>query len=211
MIRILLADDHKMMREGLRALLLNQSDMEIVGEAEDGESTVRLAGELAPDVVLMDVEMPGCNGINAARRILSAQESARIVALSIHSEAQFVTGMLAAGALAYLLKDCAFDELTRAIRGVMSGKIYLSAKIRDNVLEDYLRVVNKDPLLSPRQEEVLRLLAKGMTAKETAAQLGLNIKTVEMHRQHVMEKVGTRSMVKLIKYAIREGISSLNQ
>lgn len=211
MIRILLADDHKMMREGLRALLLNQSDMEVVGEAENGESTVRLARELSPDVVLMDVEMPGLNGINAARRILSVQKSARIVALSIHSEAQFVTGMLAAGALAYLLKDCACDELTRAIRSVMSGEIYLSAKIRDNVLEDYLRVINQDPLLSPRQEEVLRLLAKGMTAKETAAQLGLNIKTVEMHRQHVMEKVGTRSMVKLIKYAIREGISSLNR
>lgn len=211
MIRILLADDHKMMREGLRALLLNQSDMEVVGEAEDGESTVRLARELAPDVVLMDVEMPGFNGIQAARQILGAKENVRIVALSIHAETQFVAGMLAAGAGAYLLKDCAFDELAQAIRGAMSGEIYLSSAIRNTVLEDYLRVVKQDPLLSPRQEEVLRLLAKGMTAKEIALQLGLNIKTVEMHRQHVMGKVGTRSMVKLIKYAIREGLSSLNR
>lgn len=209
--RILLADDHRMMREGLRALLLNQADMEVVGEAEDGESVVRLALELAPDVVLMDVEMPGFNGIHAARQILAAKEKVRIVALSIHSEAQFVTGMLAAGACAYLLKDCAFDELTQAIRGAMAGKIVLSPAIRNNALEDYLRGVNESPLLSPRQEEVLRLLAKGMAAKEIAVQLGIHAKTVEMHRQHIMEKVGTRSLVRLIKYAIREGLSSLNQ
>ncbi|MBI3987704.1 MAG: response regulator transcription factor [Lentisphaerae bacterium] len=199
-----------MMREGLRTLLLNQADMEIVGEAEDGESVVRLARELAPDVVLMDVEMPGFNGIHAARQILAVQETVRIVALSIHAETQFVTGMLAAGACAYLLKDCAFDELIQAIRGAMAGKIVLSPEIRNNALEDYRRGVNTPPLLSPRQEEVLRLLAKGMTAREIAAHLGIHAKTVEMHRQHVMKKVGTRSLVRLIKYAIREGLSSLN-
>lgn len=210
-IRILIADDHKIMCDGLRALLEGQPDMEVVGEAEDGESTVRLAKELSPDVVIMDVGMPGFNGIEAAKQILAAGKNVRIVALSVHSETQFVAGMLAAGAWAYLLKDCAFDELTQAIRCAMSGQVYLSQRIRGNVIEDYLRLVNRKSLLSPRQQEVLRLLASGITVKEIAFQLGLSVKTVEMHRQHIMEKLGTRSMVKLIKYAIREGISSLDK
>ena len=215
MIRVLLADDHKILRQGLRTLLEQEDDIHIVGEADNGRSSATLAGELAPDVVIMDVAMPDLNGIDATRRITEAEPKARVLALSMHSDGRYVKGMLQAGARGYILKDCAAEELTRAIRTVMAGQVYVSPGVTGAIVDDYVRQlssatgVDEAATLTHREREVLQLLAEGGTTANIAAELHLSVKTIETHRKHIMDKLGLRSIAELTKYAIREGITTL--
>jgi DNA-binding NarL/FixJ family response regulator len=213
-IRVLLADDHKITREGLRSLLEKQQDMDVVAEAENGRAAVRLAHELLPNVVIMDVTMPGLNGMEAARQIVSRFPNIKIIALSMHSDSLFVTEMLRSGASGYLLKDCAFDELALAIRAVASGKTYLSPSISGVVVEDYLRRLTKtgfssSDVLTDREREVLQLMAEGKSTKQIALKLSISVKTVETHRRQIMHKLDIYTVAELTKYAIRKGLTSL--
>ncbi len=213
-IKIILADDHKIVRDGLRSLLEKHSGMEVVAEASDGREAMKLIRELKPDVVVMDITMPDLNGIEATRQITSGYPKVKVVALSVHSDKRFVLGMLQAGAAGYLLKDCAFEELADAIRAVVESHTYLSPEISDIVIKDYVRqsssperVVSSS--LTAREREVLQLMAEGSATKTIASTLNVSVKTVETHRQHIMNKLNTRSVAELTKYAIREGLTSL--
>jgi two-component system, NarL family, response regulator NreC len=213
-IKVLLADDHKIVRDGLRTLLEKHADIAVLGEAEDGREALHLTRKLSPDIVVMDIAMPELNGIEATRQILSEYPGVKIVALSMHSDKRFVSEMLKAGASAYLLKDCAFEELITAIRTIMKGKIYLSPGIAGVVLEDYIRSDRKTELsvfsqLTDREREVLQLMAEGKTTKEVAAHLNVSIKTVETHRTNIMTKLDIHTIAELTKYAIREGLTTL--
>ena len=212
--RVLLADDHRIMREGLRALLKNESRIEVVGEAEDGRGTVSLAKKLRPAVVIMDVAMPDLNGIEATRQIIAAAPTVRVLALSMHADRRFVNKMLQAGAAGYMLKDCAFEELAVAIQTVAGGQNYLSSQIASIVLKDYLHhalpTVTPDvPVLTPRKLEILQLLAEGKSTKQVADVLHVSPKTVETHRKQIMDKLGVYTIAELTKYAVREGLTSL--
>jgi len=213
-IRILLADDHRITRQGLRSLLDEQSDMEVVAEAEEGRTAVRLVRELLPDVVIMDVSMPDLNGMEAARQIKGEFSNVKMVALSMHSDSLFVTEMLRSGASGYLLKDCAFEELAGAIRTVVAGKTYLSPSISGVVLDDYLHRLSKadfsgSDVLTNREREVLQLLAEGKSTKQIALKLHISAKTVETHRRQTMNKLDIHTVAELTKYAIRKGLTSL--
>ena len=213
-IRILLADDHKITRQGLRSLLEKQPDMEVVAEAEEGRTAVRLVQELVPNVVIMDVSMPDLNGMEATRRIIAEFPNVKIIALSMHSDSLFVTEMLRSGASGYLLKDCAFEELERAIRTVMANKTYLSPSISGVVVDDYLHRLSKadfsnSEVLSDREREVLQLVAEGKSTKQIALKLHISTKTVETHRRQVMNKLDIHTVAELTKYAIRKGLTSL--
>ena len=212
-IKVLIADDHQIMREGLRAMLEKEHDIVVLGEAEDGRMIERLARELAPDVIIMDVAMPDLNGIEATRQIVAELPGVKIIALSMHDDRRFVLNMLKAGAAGYMLKDSAFTDLAKAIRVVMSGKTYLSHEVTDIVVKDY--VSSSQPaessafhLLSPREREVLQLLAEGKTSAQIGEKLHISVKTVETHRQQIMIKLKIRSVAELTKYAIREGLTS---
>jgi DNA-binding NarL/FixJ family response regulator len=214
--RILLADDHKITRQGLRSLLEKEKDMEIIAEADNGRTAVQLAAELAPDVIIMDVTMPDLNGVEATKQILAKSPDVKIIALSMHSDALFVTEMLKNGAAGYLLKDCAFEELTRAIRTVADGKTYLSPAISGVVIEDYLHRLNtnefKGPdILSDREKEVVQLMAEGNSTKQIALKLHISVKTVETHRRQIMSKLDIHNVAELTKYAIRKGITTLEK
>ncbi|MEJ2697124.1 MAG: response regulator transcription factor [Candidatus Sulfobium sp.] len=213
-INVFLADDHKFIRDGLRTLLEKHPAIKVVGEAEDGRSTVRMVGDLKPDIVILDVAMPDLNGIEAARQIIADHPDIKIIALSMHSDRRFVAEMLKAGASAYLSKDYVFDELESVIRTVLADKIYLSPDISGIVVESYVRHTPKPEssaytLLSDREREVLQLLAEGRTAKEIAEELNVSIKTVETHRTNIMNKLGIHRLAELTKYAVREGLTSL--
>ncbi len=213
-MRILLADDHKIMREGLKALLEKQEDILVIAEAENGLDAVRLTQKLKPDVVIMDIGMPELNGVEATRRIVAEVPGAKVIALSMHSDRRFVIEMLKVGASGYLLKDSASEELTLAIRAVAANQPYLSPKITDVVIKDYLSALSKtEPtaftILTAREREVLQLLAEGKTTKQIASALHVSVKTIETHRQQMMEKLNIRSIAELTKYAIREGLTSL--
>ncbi|MDY0045079.1 MAG: response regulator transcription factor [Syntrophales bacterium] len=211
--KILLAEDHKIVRDGLRTLIGSEPGMEVVAEAEDGRSAVRLAHELSPDVIIMDIAMPDMNGIDATRVIIRENPKVKVIALSMYSDRRFVSGMLEAGASGYLLKDCAFEELVRAIRSVMSNQIYLSPTIAGIVVNRY---IGKSPgsessvftNLTPREREILQILAEGMSTKKIAYHLNISVKTVETHRRNIMEKLNIHSISELVKYAIREGLTS---
>jgi len=213
--RILLADDHKIMREGLRSLLDEALDMEVVAEAEDGRTAVQLAKKLSPDVIVMDITMPDLNGVEATRQILRDAPRAKVVALSMHSDRQFVARMLEAGASGYVLKDAAFEELATAIRAVVTGRVHLSSRITGLVVEDYVqRLPGTEPKVSspltPREREVLQLLAEGKGTKEAARLLHVSPKTIETHRRNIMERLNLHGIAELTKYAIREGLTSLD-
>jgi len=215
-IKILLADDHKITRQGLRSLLEKDDDMEVVAEAEEGRTAVQLARELLPDVVIMDVSMPDLNGMQATRQIVSESENVKIIALSMHSDTLFVSEMLKNGASGYLLKDCAFEELRRAIRTVVAGKTYLSPSISALVVEGYLQRLAKSDssgleMLTEREREVLQLLAEGKSTKEIALKLHISVKTVETHRRQIMNKLNIYTVAELTKYAIRKGLTSLEK
>ena len=213
-IKVLLADDHRIVREGLRVLLETEGDMEVIAEAEDGLALVGLVQEMSPDIVLMDVAMPNLNGIEATRQIIGTAPSIKVLALSMYSDRQFVIGMLSAGASGYLLKDCAFEELTQAIHAVAANRTYLSPGIADIVVKEYLHHLEKTgssafSVLTAREREMLQLLAEGRTVREIARDLCLSVKTIETHRQHIMTKLNIHSIANLTKYAISEGLTSL--
>lgn len=213
-IKILLADDHKIVRDGLRTLLEEEKDMEVIAEAEGGETAIRLARELVPDVVVMDVGMSDLNGIEATQQILSRNPEVKVIALSMHSDKRSVGGMLKAGATGYVLKDCAFGELAEAIRTVSSGQIYLSPRMAHVVVDGYVRQTIPDEkkkvsALTAREQEVLQLLTEGKTTREVAAMLQLSVRTVETHRQQIMNKLDIHKSPELVKYAVREGLISI--
>ena len=211
-IQILIADDHQIVRQGLRTLLEREPDMEVVAEAEDGRRTVLLAREFIPQVIVMDVEMPDLNGIEATMQILTEFPQIKVIALSMYSDRRFVTNMLKAGASGYLLKDCAFEELSQAIRLAMANRIYLSPGVADVVVKDYVSPAPSQSvfsLLTTREREVLQLLSEGKRTSQIAELLHISIKTVETHRQQIMHKLGMRSVAELTKYAIREGLTSV--
>jgi len=213
-IRVLLADDHVMMRGGLRMLLEQNAELAVVGEAEDGRETVRLAKKLSPDVVVMDIAMPDMNGIEATRQIIAEHPGIKVIALSMHSDRHFVSEMLKAGATAYLLKQCAVDELITAIKTVMKNQTYLSSCISGVVVDNFVRNASRsEPTvfshLTDREREVLQLMAEGKSSKVIANQLNLSIKTIETHRMKIMEKLDIHTVAELTKYAVREGLTSL--
>lgn len=212
--KIIIADDHKIMREGLKALIEKQPDMEVAAEAQDGLAVTKLARKLLPQVIIMDIGMPEMNGIDATRQIISENKEIKIIALSMHSDRRFVLEMLKAGASGYLLKDSAFEELVNAVHTVMSGQSYLSPRITDIVVKEYLYNMPKSEstvfnVLTVREREVLQLLAEGKSTKQIASTLNLSVKTVETHRQQIMDKLEIRTVAELTKYAIREGLTSL--
>ncbi len=210
-LRILIGDDHKIVREGLCALLEKQSDIEVVGEADNGLATVQMAEELSPDVVVMDVCMPDLNGIEATRRINDMNRNIRVLALSMYSDKRFVLSMMKAGAAGYLVKDCASNELIQALRAVSSGRTYLCAGIGDVLIKDYISQLREDEcsVLTAREREVLQLLAEGKTTREIALKLHLSVKTVETHRYDIMNKLDIHTVAGLTKYALRDGLTPL--
>jgi two-component system response regulator NreC len=214
-IRVLIADDHKIMLAGLRSILEKQTDFEVVGEADNGRKAVQMAQEKKPDVVVMDVSMPDLNGIEATKQIIASLPETRVIALSMHSDKRFVMGMLRAGASGYLLKDCASQELANAIVQVARGKKYLSPEITGVVINDFLLGGSSEEVaiaasqLSPREREVLQLIAEGWSTKQIASHLYVSIKTIETHRRQIMKKLDLHSIADLTKYAIREGLTSI--
>jgi two-component system, NarL family, response regulator NreC len=213
-VRIILADDHQIVRQGLRILLEAEPDMEIVAEADNGRKVLKLAQDLLPDVIIMDLSMPELNGIEATRQILSGAPEVKVIALSMHSDSLFVLNMIKSGASGYLLKDCALEELVKAIRAVVDNKTYLSPGVSDIVIRDFVTgwqttTSSAFSVLSPREREVLQLMAEGRTTNQIADGLCVSVKTVEAHRKQVMTKLGIHSVAELTKYAIRQGLTSL--
>jgi DNA-binding NarL/FixJ family response regulator len=209
--RILLADDHQIILDGLRSFVEKQSDMEVVGEAKDGRAAVRMARELVPAVIVMDISMPELNGIEAARQILAEQPDIKIIALSMHVEQRFVSAMFQVGASGYLSKDNAFNDLVRAIRTVLVGKVYTCSEVAGTMVSSFVQPAAggeapQAPGLSPREREVLQLLAEGKSAKAIADLLFISVKTVETHRRNIMEKLELKTVAELTRYAIREGL-----
>ncbi len=214
-VRVLLADHHNVVRQGVAALLRGQDGMEVVGEADNGEVAVRAARELRPDVVIMSVALPHLNGIEATRQIKHHLPSAKVIALTTHGDGELLTQMLQAGASAYLLKTCVLNELLDAIRAVRAGRTYLSPEVAGLVTEAYLGRSSgpskpDGSALTPREREVLQLLAEGRSTKEIARHMSRSPKTIEMHRRHVMQKLQIYSLSELTKYAIRKGLTSLD-
>ena len=214
---ILLADDHRIFRDGLRTLLASEPDLQVVAEAEDGATALRLARELQPTVAVLDISMPGLNGIEVARALAADGATVRPIILSMHSDRRYVVEALKSGARGYLLKDEGVDELLVAIRAVCAGNVYLGGSVGDQVVQEYVDLADPaaggpDPLaaLSEREREVLGLLAEGRSTKEAAARLCLSVKTVESHRKAVMDKLDIHSIAELTKVAIRTGLTSLD-
>jgi DNA-binding NarL/FixJ family response regulator len=212
-IRILIADDHQMLREGLRAILERHENVEVVGEAGDGRTAVEMARALVPDVVAMDISMPDLNGVDATRQIKTENPAVKVIALSRHSNARYVRGMLEAGASGYVLKSGAYDELRRAVEAVSEGGHYLSPRITGVVIDTHLRAASepqssRSEALGPREREIVQLLAEGHTSAEIARLLHISTRTVEGHRRNITRKLNVHSIAELTKYAIREGLTS---
>ena len=214
LIRILLADDHTVVRDGLRALLEKQSDMTVVAEAADGRDSVRLAEDQSPDVVVMDIAMPNMNGIEATRRIVAANPRIAVVILSMHHDESYILRSLKAGARGYLLKESLGTEVIEAIRAVSQGRSFLTRKVSRILQEDYIRQLeargleDSYDLLTDRERDVLQLVAEGKTNKEIAALLNISVTTVETHRGHLLQKLGLHSVPELVLYAVRKGLIS---
>jgi two-component system, NarL family, nitrate/nitrite response regulator NarL len=212
-ITVLLAEDHEIVREGLRALLEHEDDIEVIGEAQTGRQAVKLTGKLRPDVVVMDIAMPLLNGLEATRQILQARPAIKVLILSAHSDDAYIEQIVALGAAGYLIKQTSHDVLSRAIREVQKGKTFFSPSISKRLHHHYEKssdriglLKTKDDQLSSRETEVLQLVAEGNVNKETAAELGISIKTVEKHRQNLMKKLNIHDTAGLTRYAIATGI-----
>jgi len=214
-IRIMVVDDHGIMRDGLHLLIGQQDSMKIVGEAANGRDAVAMAEKLKPDIVLMDVSMPGLNGIGATAEIIKGDSDAKVLALSAHSDKQFVTDMLKAGASGYVLKDCVTEELIRAINAVHAGERYLSAKVAGVIIDSYIEAgqpgssATSIAKLTAKEREMLQLLVEGHSTKQIARLLHLSIKTVDGRRHAIMNKLNMQSLSELTKFAIREGLTSI--
>jgi DNA-binding NarL/FixJ family response regulator len=213
-IRVLLADDHTLMRRGLRLIVEQQPDLVVVGEAEDGRQAVALSASLKPDVAVLDIGMPNLNGIEAAKQITDGESGTAVVILSMHADETYILRALKAGARGYLLKDSAESDLVRAIRSVAEGKSFFSPAVSKVMLEDYVKKLQRTgsedsyDLLTPREREILQLIAEGKSNKEVANLLHLSVYTVETHRANIMEKLKLKSVPELILYAVRKGIIS---
>ncbi|HYE20377.1 MAG TPA: response regulator transcription factor [Tepidisphaeraceae bacterium] len=240
--RVLLVDDHKIMRQGLKSLLEREGDIQVVGEAEDGRTALAMVESLNPDVVLMDISMPGLNGIDATRRTLEAAPRAKVLALTAHSDRTMVREMLRAGAVGFVVKDTAVDELVRAVRTAITGRVYLSPRVAGTVVEGFVKephaaapdgfggggdfatgrggaaaataLLHEPPgvfaRLTAREREVLQLMAEGKATKEVARALSVSVKTAETHRRAIMGKLDMHSVAELTKYAVREGLTTLD-
>lgn len=213
-IKILLADDHRIIHDSLTPLLDKQTDIEVVGVADNGRKAVKLTQELKPDLVIMDISMPDLNGMEATRQIIAQCPRVKIIALSMNTDKRYVKGMLKAGASGYLTKGCSFEELANAIRLVAAGKKYISPEISSIVIDEYLispsaRGSSDSSELTMREREVLQLLAEGKKVKEIADTLFVSMKTVHVHRKHIMEKLDINNIAGLIKYAIKEGLTTV--
>lgn len=216
MIKVMLADDHHIVREGLRGLLEKQGDMEVLGEAQNGREAVRLCRQLRPDIVIMDISMPDLNGMDATRQILADSQTVKVVALSMHSDKHFVDGMLRAGVKGYLLKDCASEELIQCIHAVSAGRVYLSPAITPMIVSEFVNPTPRDclsatPELSAREREILQMIAEGRSTKKIADSLFISVKTVESHRKKIMDKTGVKTVAELTKYAIRLGLTTVDR
>jgi len=212
--KILLVDDHAIVREGLRLLLANQSDMEVIAETDDGRKAIDFVREFMPDIVIMDITMPNLNGIDATRQITKDFPKTKVIALSIHSDKRFVVDMLSAGASGYVLKECLFDELIQAIDTVVAKEVYLSSRITGVIVDDYIKRLSstlkqQSEVLTMRERSVLQLLAEGKSTKQIALELHVSSKTIEANRRQIMEKLDIHSVAELTKYAILEGLTSL--
>jgi len=213
-IRVLLADDHTLIRAGLRRVVDAEPDLTVVGEASDGREAVAMAAKFKPEVAVMDIGMPNLNGIEASRQIRAELPDTQVVMLSMHSDEGYVLRALKAGAKAYLLKDSAEADLARAIRAAAAGKSFFSPAVGQVLLQDYMRTLQRTggedsyELLSPREREILQLVAEGKSSKDIANLLGLSVYTVETHRARVMQKLNLRGIPELILYAVRKGVIS---
>ncbi len=214
-IKIVIVDDHQIMREGLCSMIEQEPGFTVVGDAANGRDALEMIGEQHPDVVIMDINMPDMNGTEATRRVTEKYPSTRVVALSMHSDKFFVTEMLKAGAAGYLLKDCSKNEIVEAIKTVAVNKSYLSPEITGIVIENYVRQTTIETQsevfqLTKKEREVLQLIAEGHTSKEIASRLNIATKTVETHRLNIMSKLKIHSIAELTKFAIRHGITCLD-
>jgi len=215
-IRIVIADDHQLMRNGLIALLRGQPDFEVVGEAAEGAELTRLVRKLKPDIAVTDLSMAGLNGIEAIRRIRSDEPDVKMLCLSVHAESRLVLAVLNAGASGYVLKECSFEELVQAIRKVVAGQVYLSAQLVGVVVQEYRQRqthgVPQDAtsVLTPREREMVQLFSEGHSTNDIAERLFVSAKTVATHRQHILQKLQIGSMAELTRYALLEGLSSLD-
>ncbi len=211
--KVLLVDDHEIMREGLTALLRRHPKYETVGQAADGRVAVEMVGQLSPDIAIVDIEMPNLNGIEATRQMIEIYPEIKIMALSTHSKRTMVVKMLQAGAVGYMLKESAFTELIQGLEAMLEGRTYLCNKIAKVVFSDYIRILTNPKWaggdgLTSREREVLQLVAEGNTTKDIANILHLSAKTIDSHREHIMEKLGIHNIAGLTKYAVREGLTS---
>jgi DNA-binding NarL/FixJ family response regulator len=214
-IKIVIADDHKIIRDGICSLLEKHPNMEVVAEVDNGREAVEVTRQLAPDVVIMDISMPGLNGIEATRKITEYNPDIRVIGLSMHADVEYVSGLLKAGASGYILKECAFGEIVQAINAVVRNKYYICPEVAYVVIEGLkgkhvTQERDDTSLLTEREREILQLIAEGNSSKEIAANLNLSVKTVASHRQNIMDKLNCHDVVKLTKYAIRKGITSVD-
>lgn len=213
-IKILLAEDHAIVREGLRSLIGKQPDMEVIGEVGDGQGAVELARQLQPDVVVMDVTLPILNGMDATRQIKAENPNIKILALSVHDDSEFILGMAKAGISGYMIKDCILDDLIKAIRTVTAGESFLSPKAASAILEDKIleqsstKELPNEFLLRSHEIQVLKLLVEGKTAKEIAHELNMSVKTIEGNRRQIMDKLSIDNLAGLVKYAINKGLTT---
>ena len=205
-IRILLADDHAVVRQGFKLIINQEPDMEVVGEASDGEATVRLTQQLRPQLVILDIAMPGVNGVEATRRIAESCPEAKVLILSMHKDAVYVREALRAGAKGYLLKESIDTDFLRAIRAVAQGDGFLSPEVSGTVLEEYQQVADPFDQLTAREREVLQMLAEGKVAKEIASALDISVYTVDAHRGRIMKKLGLHSSTEIVRFAMRKGL-----
>jgi two-component system, NarL family, response regulator NreC len=205
-IRILLADDHAVVRQGFKLIINQEADMEVVGEASDGEATVRLTQQLHPQLVILDIAMPGVNGVEATRRIAESYPEAKVLILSMHKDAVYVREALRAGAKGYLLKESIDTDFLRAIRAVAQGDGFLSPEVSGTVLEEYQQVADPFDQLTAREREVLQMLAEGKVAKEIATALDISVYTVDAHRGRIMKKLGLHSSTEIVRFAMRKGL-----
>ena len=213
-MNVMLADDHQILRQGLRSLLEKEPDLRVAAEVNNGRDALAAMAETPVELVIMDVSMPGLNGIEATRKLLDLNPAVKVIGLSMHTDRRFVTEMLKAGAAGFVSKDSAFEELVQAIRTVQSGQVYLSPSAAGVVVDDYVRRSNQPEAnafssLTTREREVLQLMAEGRSTKQIAMDLGVSTKTVETHRRQIMEKLELYSVAELTKYAIREGLTTL--